>query len=368
MTVKKVFELLLGFLEKMYAFFVTGRNKLYDCGLLKSHSFPLPVVSVGNLLVGGTGKTPIVNHLVDWAQKNSLKTGVILRGYKGHFSGVRKVDINDLKKAAHQFGDEACFFSLKHPKISVFVGKDKKRAVKSLLESQSVDFMLADDAFQHRSLARALDVVVVDALFSLQNLRLLPLGRSREPLSSLKRAHFVILNRVNLISQKEKEEKIVLLKSYLSSETPIIKASPRISSLVRLSDKKELRQWKGKKIFLASGIGQPASFPPLLKQQNCEIVGHRVFKDHHSYSLKDVKSLVKEKKRLKADLMVITEKDAVKLFKFPHSLPFFWMSQLKMSFDPSMGMLEKEILKRVKRNKEKIKPLLFSHPTPHPFL
>lgn len=349
---RKNVQVYISFLEKIFSFFVGLRNKLYDEGLLKSHSPPCPLVSVGNILVGGTGKTPIVDFLLHWAKNQSLQAGVILRGYKGQFSGVQKVKIDNLKGKVDFFGDEASLLAFHHPDIPIFVGKDKKKVVECLFESHPVDFVLADDAFQHRRLKRDLDVVVLDALSSFEDFRLLPLGRGREPFSSLKRADFIVLNRVNLISSKEKEKKLLFLKNLLPFEKCVIEAYPSISSLKRLSDWKELKKWEKKRIFLVSGIAQPFSFSSLIQKQDCKIVGHKIFGDHYSYSLIEVKKIVKEGQDLKADLILTTEKDAVKFLKFGPLLPFFWMSQLEMRFDESILELKEAILKKVKEKKK----------------
>ena len=332
---------MLTILEFLFRLIVKFRNTLYDKNYLSSHDVGLPVVSVGNILVGGTGKTPLVDFLIDWAEKKSIKIGVILRGYKGSFKGLKEVHSKDIQKTSSYFGDEASLLSLKHPKTPIFIGKNRRKLIEKMKKKYDLQMILADDAFQHRSLKRDVDIVVINALSKKEDYSLLPLGRGREPLSSLKRASAIVLNRVNLISLEEKQKRLNFLKKELRSKTPIIECSPYIRSLIHLSTRKKLTCWDKKSVFLASGIGAPQSFFSLMQKRASKILGHKVYKDHHNFSLKDIQKIVTEAKTLKADLIVITEKDAVKFLKYSEWASYFWMSELKLKIDDSLNLTNK---------------------------
>lgn len=349
------------FFKILYAFVVSIRNWLFESGFLKAEKFDPVIISVGNLLAGGTGKTPIADFLIHLFKKKNLKVGLISRGYKGHFKGIRQVDIQNLEKIAYVFGDEPSMLALKHKEIPIFVGKNKRKALKALLKEHLVDLVIADDAFQHRWVHRDFDLVVIDALAEPCDYQLLPQGKAREPLSSLKRAHVVFLNRVNLISDEKKEKLISEIKKYFFSEfgevkkkLPIVETKCFIDSVRRLSDGRKIDQWEEKKILLASGIGRPSSFFKLIKEKNHFILGHKVFKDHHLYSLKDLENLLYEKKKLKADLIVITEKDAVKFLSFLEYAPFFCVAQMSLEMDHQILKFEKKVLERVKNKNLKL--------------
>lgn len=342
------------FFAIFYSLIIRFRNFLFDSGFLKAKKFNSLVISVGNLLAGGTGKTPVVDFLIRLFKEENLKIGIISRGYKGRFKGVKQVNIQDIKKGASVFGDEPLMLALKHKKIPIFVGKNKRKTIETLLKEHPVDLVIADDAFQHRFLYRDFDLVVIDALAEISDYEILPQGRARESMNSLKRSHLVLLNRLNLVSKEKKEQIITKIKKYFFSglkeskkKLPIVEINCFIDSVKRLSDDQKVNQWERKRILLASGIGRPSSFSKMMKKKNQSILKHRIFKDHHPYTLKDIKSLMNEKKKLGADLIVITEKDAVKFLSFPEQTPFFCVAQMGLKISDSILDFKSRVLEKL---------------------
>lgn len=300
-------------LAKAFGIVVSTRNKLYDQKAIKVKKVKVPVVSVGNITVGGTGKTPILAELVHWALSSGLKIGVVSRGYKGKFKGVSRVSHTD-PDAPVIYGDEPTMLSEKFPDVPIYVSPDRVLAAQTLIEENDVQVIFADDAFQHRRLHRDIDVVVVDCTEPLSNYNLLPYGRLREPLESLKRANYIILNKVNLVSPEEKNNVIDLLESLsdgLSSK--IIESEYYVKALKFNSEAIELGDIAPTEPFLlVSGIGNPQALETNLSQF-LKIKKHIRYSDHHNYSKKDVRYILKSHEKEQTCRIIITEKDAVKL-------------------------------------------------------
>ena len=183
-------------LSLVYSSVMRARNWSYDSWLKPSPQFSVPVISIGNLTVGGTGKTPFVDHLLQWCRSQNIVAGVISRGYGGNFSGVKRVDAKDNPE---KVGDEPWMLFQRHLQTPIYVCADRVQAARELLiQNPSVNLIIADDAFQHRRLYRDMDIVILDMMESQENYLVLPEGRARESFQGLLRANFVILNKINL--------------------------------------------------------------------------------------------------------------------------------------------------------------------------
>lgn len=304
---------MLSLLGWVFAWIAQFRNALYDRGWLERHQLERPVISVGNLTVGGTGKTPIISYILHWFDQQDIKVGVVSRGYKGKFTGVGRVQLDN----GVFYGDEPMMLATQFPEVPIYVCPNRVEAAKELIKNHQVDVILADDGFQHRKLKRDLDVVVLDLMEPLVNYRPLPVGRAREPLSSLKRAQILVYNKVNLASpgQLDKLEGLVRDQQGPANDRWVF-SEYYINSLVT-STGEVLKQDDHLRLLLVSGIGRPASFKESLVQLGYKnFVGHRVYPDHHAYTEKDVKALLQELNFKQADYLVTTEKDAIKLNQF----------------------------------------------------
>jgi tetraacyldisaccharide 4'-kinase len=186
---------------------VTGtRNWMYDHGVLKQHHVATKVISIGNLTVGGTGKTPVTLAVVDYLKMKNKSVGVVSRGYKREEKGVLEVDLS--ASAGQKFGDEPALIKFTHPDVPVVVGERRVAAAQEILAKAAVDFLVCDDAFQHRSLHRDLNILLFDATETVKNYRVLPVGRAREQINpALKRADIIILTKSNLVSAEELEKR-----------------------------------------------------------------------------------------------------------------------------------------------------------------
>ena len=331
--------------SKLFGWIVGARNKLYYNNNFPSKRVSCPVVSVGNITVGGTGKTPILAELVQWGLSQNIKVGIVSRGYKGRFKGVCRVSATE-PDAPDTYGDEPAMLSERFPEIPVYVGADRVAASEALIQNNDVQIIFADDAFQHRRLHRDLDVVVVDCTEPIYNYKLLPQGRLREPLENLRRAHFIVLNKVNLVSPDQKNKVISLLESLSGGiSCRLIESEYYVKSLSFKEKTIELGDIGPSEPFLlVSGIGNPQALEANLSQ-HLNIKKHIRFADHHSYSQKDVTSILKIYKKESCARIIITEKDAVKLKRYPELYDVALTTQLSPKLSLKAKGLYEEILR-----------------------
>jgi tetraacyldisaccharide 4'-kinase len=290
------------------------RSWLYDQGMLRSQTVGRPVISVGNLTFGGTGKTPFVDHLLTFCEGTDLRAGVVSRGYKRGSRGVQEVGLSD----GSWHGDEPTLFKSKHRTTPVFVGTSRTEAARALLAKYpATELLIADDAFQHRAMARQVDVVLIDALRSPHDLWMFPVGRGREPMTSLMRADFLVLNRVNLVSAAQLENLKGRLKPWIRPqvfarliECGLKSVSPR--PLVAPPLTTGATNPAVRRVLACSGLGSPEAFEMQVQKlwPGAEVRTRR-FGDHHAYTAGDVTAV--EKSAWDCDVIVTTEKDAVKI-------------------------------------------------------
>ena len=276
------------------------RNFLYDAGILDAIVLPSPVISVGNLTMGGTGKTPFTQMLVNHLIERRKKVALVGRNYKSRSVTVSKVDPKR-KDAALFFGDEPTLLAQKNPGVSVYVGPRKWQAACLAFEMDPPDCVIVDDGFQHRSLYRNLDFVLMDATAPLLDYKIFPRGKARESLNSLKRADFIVLSKVNLVE----ESKIAALQALLPADIPILQISYRLESPVEEA---------GFKVMAVAGIAKPETFHQSLKLDTLyDVVGQLNFPDHHPFQVRDLNKMKAEMIKAAAQLIVMTDKDYVKI-------------------------------------------------------
>ncbi len=281
----------------LYASLLWIRSLLYRHGLFPIIKLPLPVISIGNITTGGTGKTPLIEFLAKFLGERGKKVAIISRGYAS-FNGTN---------------DESIEFNERLPEVPVLLGKDRLASARLAMEEFHPQCLLLDDGFQHWKLARDLDIVVIDSLEPFGNGNLLPAGLLREPLSSLRRAGLFVLSRTNLCTL----EKLQAIKSYLTdlnNTAPIIETVHQPLHLEDMSGNRvETSYLKGKKIFAFCGLGNPASFEKTLHLLGFNVVGLKSFPDHHRYTPLEEMELITEAKRQGTDFIITTCKDRVKL-------------------------------------------------------
>ena len=309
------------------------RHVAYRWGWLRTHQLGRPVVSVGNLTVGGTGKTPLVALVAETLLKHGWKPAILTRGY-GRRRGPDLVEIGlafarELRRPdPRQVGDEPALLARRLPAVPIVVSADRTRAGRLAENRYGVDVHILDDGFQHLALARDADIVALDATWPLSNEALLPAGRMREPLGALRRAHIVVLTRTELAGPGDLDS-IERQVRRINPEADIFRSQTRLCRVadVFTGDKgdSEPQRTGGsgselvfgtagtKKVYAFCGIGNPKAFVRDLERWGFSVVGKRFFPDHHVYTGKDLAGLGGACVKSGADALVTTEKDAMNL-------------------------------------------------------
>jgi len=298
-------------LSAIYGGIVGTRNALYDRGVLRARRLQGPVISVGNLSAGGSGKTPFVMLLGELLKARGIKLDVLSRGYGRQSRGVRLVDPAGLPQ---EFGDEPLLIARKL-QVPVIIGEDRYQAGQFAESRFGTQLHLLDDGFQHRALARDFDIVLVTPPDAGD--RLLPSGRLREPLSSLRRADAVVL------------------ASGASAES-----FPLAGKLVWRARRGIVTKEVPPRPVVFCGIARPQNFVLQLRAANIEPVAEAFYRDHHAYSDKDVRELLALKQRSDAGGFVTTEKDAVNLGGYLTALAPLAVVPVKMELSDAANAVD----------------------------
>ncbi len=291
-------QMLLTPLALLYGGAIRVRNAYYDRWPGAVHHAGVPVISVGNLTTGGTGKTPLVIEVVRRLQTWGRRPAILTRGYKA---------------ARGRVADEVMEMCIALPHVSAMVNPDRVAGAATACASQDADCLVLDDGFQHRRLARTLDIVLISALGPPGIGRLLPAGRLREPLRSLRRAHVLVITRSNQVDTAQVAALSAQLRSY-APDAPILHAAVEPDALVAQDGRWEApAALAGRRVLAVCGIGDPRTFVELLGKLTGEQPVAQLFGDHHRYDARDVRAICAAAQREKAEWVVTTRKDWVKL-------------------------------------------------------
>ena len=299
-------------LSWLYGLAVIARNKAFDVGLLRRESAGVPVISVGNVTMGGTGKTPLVEYIVRLSIARGKKVAVVSRGYKRESAGVLVVsDGKTLLAGPKEGGDEPIQIARKFPEAIVVVGERKVDAARVAVDRLKADAVILDDGFQHRYLRRDLDIVVMDSRKDLFRIPMIPAGERREPVRALRRAQLLAFSRT--IQNHAPDSWIHWLSNEFRS--PGIQYRYQLEKIIRAGADGQLaaRDMKGMKLFLFSGIGDHAGFVAHMQWNGMNVAGDMRFPDHHQYSATDISDIKKRALLSGAEALLTTEKDAVRL-------------------------------------------------------
>ncbi|RLC31019.1 MAG: tetraacyldisaccharide 4'-kinase [Deltaproteobacteria bacterium] len=292
----------------------------YKRGILKRKRLPGFVVSVGNLTVGGTGKTPAVEMLAGWARENNFRVAVLSRGYQGKYREkvLAVSDRKGIRADCTDSGDEAYLLAGRLSGIPVVVSRDRYSAGLFARERFGSDFFILDDGFQHLELERDVDIVLMDAERPFGNGHLLPWGPLREPVAQLARADAFVFTRSSVHRQVVPD---VLSGKF--SDTPVFFADHRASEIVFPdADRLETPDFiNGKKVVAFAGIGRPDQFRKNLEELGATVVHFRGFRDHHIFARQDLETLIQVREELGAAYIITTEKDWVRLRTLNRRVP-----------------------------------------------
>ncbi len=325
----------------LYGKIINQRNEFYNKGTLKSHSLGVPTISVGNITVGGTGKTPLVAYIAKVLADKGEKVCIISRGYKRENEKERvlvsdgKEILADVKKA----GDEP-FELAKNLLGKAIVVSDANRVEAGHWANDKfgITVFLLDDAFQHLKVKRDLDIVTIDATNPFGNKKTLPAGILREPIQNLVRADLIIITRANLINNinnlKSEIKKYNQTAQIISSQNKFAQVSAFEGTNSNLVLKKDSTSYLA---FCA--LGNPNNFFEQLRKENFKLAHTKSFTDHHFYTQKDIDKLENLVREKKADALITTVKDAVKLKGLSLKLPCH-IAQNQLIFDKEKELHE----------------------------
>jgi tetraacyldisaccharide 4'-kinase len=307
----------------LYSAAIKARSAGYQARFLKTHKVSVPVVSVGNITVGGTGKTPLVQWLAQHLADQGRRVCILTRGYQRE-NAKQQIAISDGKQIlsdVSQSGDEAMMLAQSLVgKAAVVCDADRVSAAEWAIENLQSDVLLLDDGFQHRRLARDLDIVTIDATNPFGNRRLLPAGILREPIKNLDRADCIVLTRTSVEGPSELCERIRQV-----TNAPILHSRTHIANIRRLDSADGGREIAAlnQPLVAFCGLGNPSAFFNQLRAAHLDIRNENIFRDHYKYSQADIDRLTQQAKDKGAQALITTAKDSVKLQSLNFQLPCY---------------------------------------------
>lgn len=312
-----------------YGAVVDLRNFLYDRGIAGIQRLPVKVISVGNMTVGGTGKTPMTAYIAALLKKHGLESVIVSRGYRGKWtkSGGIVSDGENILCGPAEAGDEPFLLALRLPGVPVAVGADRVKAARMMLDRFAPDVIILDDGFQHRRLSRDIDIVLADCTNPFGNGRLVPAGILREKAHGVKRAHAVVFTRCpEGCLRAETESKVLLpleevlkqgISFFMTRHVPLLAAACPISdpppSVAMEYAPADSGKFAGTRVLAFAGIADCRSFFTGISKFPWNILKTISFPDHYDYSTGDIKGIITEAERNRAEILVTTEKDWVKV-------------------------------------------------------
>ncbi len=355
---RNIFEYLLYPFSLIYGMVIFIRNRLYDYNLLKVHSFNIPIISVGNITVGGTGKTPHVEYLIRLL-KDDFSVATLSRGYKRKTRGFIKAT---RESTAHEIGDEPRQMKQKFPEIIVSVDENRVRGIKNLLkEKDKLDVIILDDAFQHRRVKPGLSILLTDFNQPITQDHLLPFGRLREQPYEKRRAHIILVtkspDRIKPIERRLilKELQVFPYQNLYFTSFSYFDPQPVFPDQ-KVMTKAQMRDEKPR-ILMLTAIANPRIFKRQVRGISTKITEIK-FSDHHDFSDKDLDKVLSAFREIKAEnkYILTTEKDAMRLQKFeelnPDHKAVFYYIPLEVTFlNEDTDNFNRHIINYVRDNK-----------------
>ncbi|MEN6626115.1 MAG: tetraacyldisaccharide 4'-kinase [Candidatus Sumerlaeia bacterium] len=351
-------------LSGLYGIGRVSARALRVWGILPRKSLPIPVVCVGNMTVGGTGKTPFVQMLAMLLKEQGWKPAILSRGYRASERLARPLMVSDAQKIladAEQAGDEPRWLAQRCPGVPVVVHPDRWLAGQTAIREAGCDIAVLDDGFQHDRLRRDMDIVLWDVVDQPRRMHMLPAGRLREPLGALRRADAIVLTHGEYLAPRRRarqaERVIRQLKSHAPA-VPVFEAETVIAGYERVSGRPraesavaarpdEAWPWSGRRVLAISGLARPEGFESMIRASGAIVMRHFDYPDHHDYGVEEVDRWRAAMVQYGADLILTTTKDAVKL----ESLPLFGLTVLAVQI--SMRVIETDHWNSLLREKLK---------------
>lgn len=292
------------------------RRVFYDYGLITNKSFHVPVISIGNLTFGGTGKTPFTLWLAQYLGAQDKRVMILMRGYKGKLENSSGIIESDkmMRPDPSDYGDEALIFAKRLKNASVVVGKKRSENLTHFFPKISPDVVLLDDGHQHLKIKRKLNIVLFDATMSMSKYFVAPLGYMREGFSALKDADLIVIGKADIAGPQKVEVLKKAIAPHLPNGVEFAEIGFKSNGFFNASGDLVLKshEIKGRKVIALAGIGNPGSFFKTLEKMGAELLVTEGFKDHHYFKPDEIISLLDYAKSEDA-ILVTTEKDMVRI-------------------------------------------------------
>ena len=330
-----------------YRLIINFRNWLYDKNIFAVVKLPCPMISVGNITVGGTGKTPCVIMLAKMLQFHGFKPAILSRGYGGNSSKSVNIvsDGKNILLDSKTAGDEPFLMAQSLKNIPIIVGSQRIKTGRVAISQFGANVLICDDAMQHRQIFRDINLVLLDNQKPFGNGFVLPRGKLREPIAGLKRASAFLLTRTDETTEAEN----ISRKLAQVGNIPIFTSIHKPQDVIKgdYSDIWPTSDLGGKKVCAFCGIAKPDSFKKSLLAAQANILSWDTFPDHHNYRLDDLETIKNNFCNYKADLIITTQKDGMRLQNFPEFLSMIYMMRIEMEITPSRELFDKFILDRL---------------------
>ena len=340
-NIADIIGFILNLFSILFAQIIKIRYFLYDKRLLKNNPLGCLVIVVGNITVGGTGKTPVVEKLAKTLQQNGRKVGIISRGYKSKKESLIKKmlrfitngevappkvvsDGKNVLLGSKLAGDEPYMLAKNLPGVVVVCDKNRVKAGYFAIKDFGCDTLVLDDGFQYLKLKGSLNICLVDSTNPFGNEHLLPRGILREPLHRLSKADYILITKTKNIQQCEELHRTIRKHNSLAKMI-YCTHTPRFLVDIKSQEEKNLDFIKGKKVAIFSGIAYPESFEGTIKEQGADIIYTKRFLDHHRFSKGEIKTVFMESFASSAEMILTTEKDAVRLPKIFPKIPLYYL-------------------------------------------
>jgi len=321
-------------LSMLYVFIMKIRAFFYSCGIFRTQKLPCKVISIGNITLGGVGKTPMTIYLAQMIHNLGFRVAILSRGYKGKSENTCGI-VSDGKQIimdAASAGDEPFLMAEKLPQVPIVVGKNRYECGQLAIHKFSPQVILLDDAFQHLRLHRDINIVLMDATEPLGNNYVVPRGLLREPVSQLNRGQMFLFTRARARNENVLEK----LSPYLTGK-PVFSCQHMPDKLIQTDDAGRLvffepASLSNQRIFAFSGIANNDDFLKILNELHYQVADSLPFKDHHVYSDAELYKIAESAKNSGAQCLVTTEKDYVKIYsRIQWPLPLFAL-RIQISF------------------------------------
>lgn len=334
--------MILGMLRLMsfiYGLGVQCTLAMYRWGILHRYKLPCKVISLGNITVGGTGKTPTAQRLAAFIRDMGYRVVILNRGYRADWKGQVGV-VSDGRKiymTVTEAGDEAYLLAKSLPGVPVVIGRNRSVTGDYAVRHLNAEVIILDDAYQHWQLERDLDIVLIDTINVFGNNFLLPRGTLREPLTNLDRAHAFLLTKVDQSTDIARDAIRETVRKY-NAEALVIESTHTPRCYIEIEEwykgvrpeTVSLDKVKGRSVLPFSAIGNPSSFEQTITDLHVNIVDAVRYPDHHDYTMAEMQSIMQKAVDCGAEALVTTDKDAVKIpSEFIHSerpLPVYVLS------------------------------------------